>query len=135
MTNPATDDIVQKALQTPRAAGLAGVLFAVLFGVVVFLLHRVVPANPDAAGGWLTNAGSRHEVQFALGLVPFCGIFFLWFIGAFRARVGGSEDKFLATIFLGSGLLFIAMMFTLSALFGALIALAGLHNGNPALDA
>ena len=51
MTSPATVDIAPKALQTPRAAGLAGVLFAVLFGVVVFLFHKVVPANPDAAGG------------------------------------------------------------------------------------
>lgn len=51
MTNPATVDIAPKALQTPRAAGVAGVLFAVLIGVVVFLFHKVVPANPDAAGG------------------------------------------------------------------------------------
>ena len=65
----------------------------------------------------------------------FCGIFFLWFMGAVRARVGQSEDKFLATIFLGSGLLFVAMMFVFSALFGALIGFAGLHNGNPPLDA
>jgi len=135
VTNPATDDLAPKALQTPRAAGLAGVLFAVLFGVVVFLFHKVVPANPDAAGGWLTNAGNRRDIQFSLSLVPFCGIFFLWFMGAVRARVGKSEDKFLATIFLGSGLLFVAMMFAFSALFGALIGLAGLHNGHPPLAA
>ena len=135
MTNRATGDIAPKALQTPRAAGLAGVLFAVLFGVVVFLFHKVVPANPDAAGGWLANAGHRRDIQFSLGLVPFCGIFFLWFMGAVRARVGESEDKFLATIFLGSGLLFVAMMFAFAALFGALIGIAGLHNGQPPLDA
>ena len=135
MTNRATGDIAPKALQTPRAAGLAGVLFAVLFGVVIFLFHKVVPANPDAAGGWLTNAGNRRDIQFSLSLVPFCGIFFLWFMGAVRARVGKSEDKFLATIFLGSGLLFVAMMFAFSALFGALIGIAGLHNGHPPLDA
>src|ERR1019366_91673 len=124
MTNRATGDIAPKALQTPRAAGLAGVLFAVLFGVVVFLFHKVVPANPDAAGGWLANAGHRRDIQFSLGLVPFCGIFFLWFMGAVRARVGESEDKFFATVFLGSGLLFVAMLFVLAATFGALVSLA-----------
>ncbi len=105
-----------------------------LFGVIVILLRRVVPANPHSAGDWLTHASSRHEIQFALGLVPFCGIFFLWFMGAVRARIGDAEDKFLSTIFLGSGLLFIAMLFAFAALFGALLGVAALHNGSPPLD-
>jgi len=130
----ATTDITPKRLRTPRAAGLAGVLFAVLFSVIVVLLRKVVPADPHAAGEWLTSTTSRRNIQFALGLVPFCGIFFLWFMGAVRDRIGEYEDKFLATVFLGSGLLFIAMVFAFSALFGALIGLAGLHNGNPPLD-
>ena len=141
MTNSATGDIIPatagitpKAVQTPRAAGLAGVLFAVLFGVIVILLRKVVPADPHAAGAWLTKATSRRDIQFALGLVPFCGIFFLWFMGAVRARIGESEDKFLSTVFLGSGVLFIAMVFVFAALFGALLGVAGLHNGNPPLD-
>jgi len=130
----ATTDITPKRLRTPRAAGLAGVLFAVLFGAIVILLRKAVPADPHAAGEWLTSTTSRRNIQFALGLVPFCGIFFLWFMGAVRDRIGEYEDKFLATVFLGSGLLFIAMVFAFSALFGALIELAGLHNGNPPLD-
>jgi len=130
----ATTDITPKRLRTPRAAGLAGVLFAVLLSVIVVLLRKVVPADPHAAGECLTSTTSRRNIQFALGLVPFCGIFFLWFMGAVRDRIGEYEDKFLATVFLGSGLLFIAMVFAFSALFGALIGLAGLHNGNPPLD-
>ena len=133
MAISSTDDITPSVLRTPRAAALAGVLFAVLFGVIVVLLRSVVPANPHSAGTWLTRASSRDEVRFALGLVPFCGIFFLWFMGAIRARIGASEDKFFSTVFLGSGLLFVAMLFVLAALFGALIGLAGLHNGKPPL--
>lgn len=45
----------------------------------------------------------------ALGLVPFAGIAFLWFIGVLRDRVGVAEDRFFATVFLGSGLLFVGM--------------------------
>src|SRR5450631_119791 len=131
---PATADITPKALQTPRAAGLAGVVFAVLFGVIVVLLRKVAPADPHAAAAWLTNASARRDTPFALGLVPFCGIFFLWFMGAVRARIGESEDKFLSTVFFGSGILFSAMIFVFAALFGALLAVAGLHNGNPPLD-
>jgi hypothetical protein len=120
-------------LQTPRAAGLAGIAFALLFGVIVVLARRVVPSDPHAAGSWLTNANSRRDLDIALALIPFCGIFFLWFMGAVRARIGDAEDKFFATVFLGSGLLFVAMLFVFGALFGALIGLAGLHNGNPPL--
>lgn len=134
MTDRRPDEIIPEVLQTPRAAGLAGVLFAVLFGIIVVLLRRVVPADPHAAGSWLTEASSRRQLRFALGLVPFCGIFFLWFMGAVRARMGEAEDKFLATVFLGSGLLFVAMLFVYAALFGALIGLAGRYQGDPPED-
>ena len=45
-------------------------------------------------------------------LRPFSGIAFLWFVGVVRNRLGSLEDRFFATIFLGSGLLYVAMMFT-----------------------
>ncbi len=58
----------------------------------------------------------------ALNLVPFAGIAFLWFIGVMRDRVGEREDRFFATVFLGSGLLFVAMLFVAAAVSGGLIA-------------
>ena len=134
MTDPTTNEITPKVLETPRAAGLAGVLFAVLFGVIVVMLRRVVPSDPHSAGTWLTHPSNRHDIVFALSLVPFCGILFLWFMGAVRARMGDAEDKFLATVFMGSGLLFVAMIFAFAAMFGALVGVAGLHNGTPPLD-
>jgi hypothetical protein len=121
-------------LRTPRSAGVAGVLFAVLFGVIVFLIHKVVPANPRDAGAWLTQESGRSEVDVALALVPFCGIFFLWFMGAVRSRIGEVEDRFFSTVFLGSGLIFVAMMFVSTAIMGALITLAGLHGVVPPIS-
>ncbi len=55
-------------------------------------------------------------------------------MGAVRARIGASEDKFFSTVFIGSGLLFVAMLFVFAAVFGALVAVAGLNNGSPPLD-
>jgi hypothetical protein len=129
-----TEQLTPGILRTPRSAGVAGVLFAVLFAGFIVLIHQAVPASPNDAGTWLTNSSNRSKVELALALAPFCGIFFLWFMGAVRSRVGEAEDRFFATIFLGSGLLFVAMMFVAAALMAALITLAGDHGGHPPLD-
>lgn len=50
-------------------------------------------------------------MRTALEILPFAGIFFLWFMGALRARVGDAEDRFIATVFMGSGLVYVATMF------------------------
>ena len=128
-----TGERAPRFLQTPRAAGVAGILFALMFGAIVVLFRSVLPLDPRSAGTLLTDAGDRRNLDFALGLIPFCGIFFLWFLGAVRAHIGQAEDRFFATIVLGSGLLFIAMLFVFGALFGALISLAGLYDGDPPL--
>ena len=53
--------------------------------------------------------------------MPFAGIAFLWFIGVLRDRLGELEDRFFATVFLGSGLLFLAMPFASAAVAGGII--------------
>ena len=106
-------------LRAPRAAAIAGILFSILLMTSFWLLRRSVPADPLEAGAWLqTNA---NTVALALNLVPFAGIAFLWFIGVLRDRLGEREDRFLATVFLGSGLLFLAMLFMSAAMVGGLI--------------
>ncbi|WBO67739.1 hypothetical protein [Streptomyces camelliae] len=111
------------ALRTPRAAGLAGVAFALLLAAAIVLVRLGIPQGADAmtAQGF-TDSTRRNAVRTALALVPFAGIFFLWFIGAVRAHVGAVEDKFLATVFLGSGLVFTATLFGAAAAAGAVLA-------------
>ncbi len=99
-------------------------MFAVLFGIVLVLTRLAVPSDPSDAGEWLSDGARRDSVMFALGLVPFAGIAFLWFVGVLRDRVGDSEDRFFATVFLGSALLFVALLFVASAVAGGLIATA-----------
>ncbi len=109
-------------LRTPRAAAVAGILFSVLLILALVLLKISVPAHPEVPGVWLTDSRRRTAVAVALNLVPFAGIAFLWFIGVLRDRIGDREDRFFATVFLGSGLLFVAMMFVAAAVGGGLIA-------------
>jgi MFS family permease len=109
-------------LRTPRAAAVAGIIFSVLLTAALVLLRVSVPAHPAVPGLWLTDPHHRAQVAIALNLVPFAGIAFLWFIGVLRDRIGEREDRFFATVFLGSGLLFVAMIFIAAAIAGGVIA-------------
>jgi hypothetical protein len=111
-------------LKTPRAAAVAGIIFSALLITALVLLRLSVPPHASDAGTWLSNHRNRAEVAVALNLIPFAGIAFLWFIGVLRDRIGAREDRFFATVFLGSGLLFVAMLFVAAAVAGATIAAA-----------
>ncbi len=121
-------------LRTPGAAAVAGIVFAVLLISALVLLRLSVPAHPRVAGVWLTDSGRRTAVAVGLNLVPFAGIAFLWFIGVIRDRIGAHEDRFFASVFLGSGLLFVGMLFVAAAVGGGLIAAASGSSGQPGAD-
>ena len=70
-------------------------------------------------------------IVLALELVPFEGIAFLWFLGVVRDRIGQREDRFFATVFLGSGLLFVALLFVASAVTAAFLAEIAARIGSP----
>jgi hypothetical protein len=114
-----TGFLTRPNLKTPKAAAIAGMVFSVLVIAVFWLLRTSIPADPQEPGSWL-NSNSR-SVALALNLMPFAGIAFLWFIGVLRDRLGQQEDRFFATVFLGSGLLFLSMLFTAAAIIGAIL--------------
>ncbi len=116
-----------KKLTTPRAAAAAGVLFAVLFGAVLILIRSSLPDGAESGAQWL-NAGS-DKMKIAAVLMPFAGISFLWFLGVVRDGLGKVEESFFGTVFLGSGLLFLAMMFVSSAIGAGLAGSNGLLGG------
>ena len=77
----------------------------------------------DDGGAWLAKGTS--ELEWALALLPFAGIFFLWFIGVSRQRLGRWDDRFISSVILGSGAVFLAMVFAAAGLVGALLAMYG----------
>ncbi|HEY7532000.1 MAG TPA: hypothetical protein VH681_04350, partial [Nitrospiraceae bacterium] len=109
MNNKSTESQHTPAL--PRVVAVSGIVFSLLYIASLVVIRLAVPADPTEPGVWLTDPGSRSWVRIALNLVPFTGIAFLWFMAVLRNRIGLLEDKFLATVFLGSGLLFVAMLF------------------------
>ena len=119
MTDPPAD-LRLRRLTTPRAAALAGVLFALLFGAALVLIRTALPEGAEPGSQWI--AGASGQLRVAAILMPFAGIAFLWFIGVVRDGFGGYEDKFFTSVFLGSGYLFLAMVFTASAVGAGLVA-------------
>jgi hypothetical protein len=114
----------QKAIRTPKAAAIAGTVFALLLGTAMVLLWIAIPVESRRSGDWIMDDSSRDLVEVALHMLPFAGIAFLWFIGVIRDRLGENEDRFFATVFLGSGLLFVAMIFSAGAVAGGLVVSA-----------
>lgn len=106
-------------LKTPKAAAIAGIVFAILLILIFVLLRSAVPGSPTESGEWLTK--DWRLAALALNLIPFAGVAFLWFIGVLRDRLGAKEDRFFATVFFGSSLLFLGLLFTAASLVGALI--------------
>lgn len=115
----------------PRAVAISGVVFSALFIASVVLLRLAVPADPKDPGKWLADPILRNWVRIALNMVPFTGIAFLWFMAVLRNRIGLLEDRFFATVFLGSGLLFVAMLFVAAAISRGLLDTFGNDAGLP----
>lgn len=105
--------ITDRELRTPRAAAIAGIIFAILFATSYFLIFRGAPVTSENFAAWLEVHAETAET--GVSLLPFAGIAFLWFMGVLRDAIGYLEDQFFSTLFLGSGFLYLAMTFMSAA--------------------
>ncbi len=119
------------ALTAPRSAAVAGIIFALLLGTSLVLLRLSVPSDLADLDVAQLDTTHRRRILVALTLIPYAGIAFLWFVGVVRDRIGEAEDRFIATVFLGSGLLFLAMLFVSTAVAGALVISTGTPQAAP----
>lgn len=106
-------------LKTPKAAAVAGILFSVLLLSALVLVLQTLRLHPEDPGDWV--GAQSWKVALALNLIPFAGIAFLWFMGVLRDRLGDQENRLFATVFLGSGLLFVGMLFVAASAIGAIL--------------
>jgi hypothetical protein len=110
----------KRRLTTPRTAAIAGILFGLLFSASLVLMRIAIPEEIIRGDtGWITAGSSK--INLALGLMPFAGIAYLWFIGVVRDRLGDFEDKFFSTVFFGSSLVFIGLVFIATAIAGGIL--------------
>jgi hypothetical protein len=118
--------LTRQALKTPRSAAIAGIIFAVLYGASMVLLNVSLSQEPVA--GLARTVTNPRTVTLALILIPYAGIAFLWFIGVIRDLLSESEDRLFATVFLGSGLLFLALTFIGAALAAGLLSASAIES-------
>lgn len=124
---------IAQAVRTPRSAAVAGVVFALLYGAALALVRLAFPGGITQRSDWA--AERVNSLSVAVHLVAYAGIAFLWFMGVVRTRIGAREDRFLSTVFMGSGYLFLAMTFAAGALASGLMHLHAQSAGSATADA
>jgi len=107
--DPSPTPMITRFWRSRRSAAVAGIVFAVLL-LTALTMMRLALRDADPRTLEL-DAHRRAPIKVGLHLVPFAGIAFLWFIGVVRDQLGPVEDRLFSTVFLGSGLLFLAMLF------------------------
>ena len=132
MAMPEQGVLTHAQLKTPKAAAIAGIAFSLLLLLILWLLRTSIPADPLEPGAWL--ATDTRAITVALNLVPFAGVAFIWFIGVLRDRLGQLEDRFFASVFFGSALLFLAMLFAAAAVIGAVMLVASVSEPNELIN-
>ena len=112
VTTPGGNDppaLTRGRWRTRRSAAVAGIVFAVLL-ITAMTMMRIALAG-GSYDDLQADESRRTLIRLSLHLIPFAGIAFLWFIGVVRDQLGEIEDRLFSTVFLGSGLLFLAMLF------------------------
>jgi hypothetical protein len=125
MTTDATVPIIRR-WRSRRSAAVAGIIFAVLLLTALTMIR--IALSESSLQALEADAQRRSLIRLSLELMPFAGIAFLWFIGVVREQLGNVEDRLFSTVFLGSGLLFLAMLFTGAATSTSLMAMLAASN-------
>jgi hypothetical protein len=118
MTGSADDarvKAVMTALRTARAAAIGGLVFAALMAVVLFLFRAAFPVDQYLDTEAMPSPEALSQARTALFLVPYAGIAFIWFTAALHYNLGSTDQRLFTTVFISSGLLFVAVVFVAAA--------------------
>lgn len=120
-----SDHVTSKELRTPRAAAIAGIIFAILFATSYFLILQHAPGKSGDIQTWL--ALNSKSLSMGISLLPYAGIAFLWFMAVVRDGIGHLEDQFFSTLLIGSGLLYLCMTLMSAALASGALTVYAQH--------
>jgi len=120
------EKLTRRELRSPRAAAIAGIIYSILTITVMALTRRAAYVQPeDVTREFLETWSGTFSI--VLTIVPFAGIAFLWFTGVIRDRLRDREDRFFATIFFGSGIIYVLLLFLWGAILGTIMRMTTLE--------
>lgn len=107
-----TSSRLASRVRSIEAAAVAGLVFAVVDTIALTLLNSApTPSASDSEiTAWYSDSANRALLATGLALSVVAAVAFLWFVAVIRRRVGDREDRFFATVFLGSGILLTGVM-------------------------
>ena len=112
--------VTRREIRSPRAAALAGIGYSILMITGLILTSSITRVRLEDITLDLLESWYR-KASLVILMVPFAGIAFLWFTGVIRDRLGEHEDRFFATLFYGSGIIQVMLLFIWGAIFGAVM--------------
>lgn len=106
-------------LRTARSAAVAGLVFAISFTITIYLLRSAFPIGDFLRTDALPTADAISRAQLGIAILPYVGIAFLWFTAVLNYSVGHADNRLFTTVFTGSGVAFIVILFMIGALASA----------------
>lgn len=98
------------SLRTARSAAVAGLAFAIAFTVTLLLFRSAFPVGSLADATQVPSPDALQRGQWALLLLPYVAITFIWFMAALTYSLGHADTRLFTTVFLASGITFVALV-------------------------
>jgi len=119
------EELTRRELRSPRAAAIAGIIYAVLTLTVMLITKPASSVQPQEITREFLESWSG-TFSTVLTMIPFAGIAFLWFTGVIRDLLR-ERDWFFSTIFFGSGIILVLLTFVWGAILGTIMRMATLE--------
>ena len=116
---------VRREVRSPRAAAIAGIVYAILIITVMVMTRQAGSIQPENITGEILESWSA-TFSLILIMIPFAGIAFLWFTGVVRDLLREREGRFFATLFFGSGITQVLLLFIWGAILGTIMNIANM---------
>lgn len=96
--------------QKPESAAIAGIVYALAAGASLFIIDSVPKGlDEEAWNTWVSDSSNLQSLYLALILATVSAVAFLWYVAVVRRRIGEREDKFFATVFFGSAVVYVSL--------------------------
>jgi hypothetical protein len=116
-----------------ESAAAAGIVYSLLATVALLSVDRIPsPSSTELEWTeWIEDSENQWLLILFLNLASVSAVAFLWFVAVIRRRVGDREDRFFATVFLGSALVYVSLWLVAASIVASPAIVSNLDDGRP----